>query len=268
MRRKECDIVRDLLPSYVDKICSETSKLWIEEHLADCEECRNVVETMSRLELSANKLEAEGMEAAKKWKKKLQRKSLAGYGLCLGLILFLMGVFGYHDMQIPLWVLYGLLPVSMIATKQLVNVQTVIRNKDRWDGLCFAGALLATGYGIFMIFFGFHCAVAAGTLFSMPLTKVGPFLYGQMTGVAVLLSALYFVQFVRTQKQGKTRGDIVPDLCLTGIFLMMAYGVQMGYLSDVNTAFNSLVQATILICGIGIAVLVGQLVLERCFKKR
>ena len=35
-----CDTVRDLLPSYIDKLTSETTNRLIEEHISDC--CINV----------------------------------------------------------------------------------------------------------------------------------------------------------------------------------------------------------------------------------
>ena len=41
-----CNIIRDLLPLYCDKICSEESKAMIEEHLGECHECRTIMDQM------------------------------------------------------------------------------------------------------------------------------------------------------------------------------------------------------------------------------
>ena len=41
MDKMHCDIVKDLLPLYVDDVCSEKSKIAIEEHLKNCEECNS-----------------------------------------------------------------------------------------------------------------------------------------------------------------------------------------------------------------------------------
>ena len=38
-----CEVIQDLLPLYVDQICSEHSKCLVEEHLRECEKCRNVI---------------------------------------------------------------------------------------------------------------------------------------------------------------------------------------------------------------------------------
>ena len=41
-----CEIVMDLLPSYVDKLTSEMSTESVEEHLKECEKCQTVLEEM------------------------------------------------------------------------------------------------------------------------------------------------------------------------------------------------------------------------------
>lgn len=41
-----CDIIKDLLPLYVDDVCSEKTKDLIEEHLAGCEECQKYYEAL------------------------------------------------------------------------------------------------------------------------------------------------------------------------------------------------------------------------------
>lgn len=40
MEHRECEIVQDLLPLYLDKVCSPASAALVEAHLADCGECR------------------------------------------------------------------------------------------------------------------------------------------------------------------------------------------------------------------------------------
>ena len=40
MNEIKCEVIRDLLPLYHDGVCSEESKMLVEEHLASCEGCR------------------------------------------------------------------------------------------------------------------------------------------------------------------------------------------------------------------------------------
>lgn len=78
MDRMHCDIVKDLLPLYVDEVCSEKSKEWIEEHLKECEECRKYCEVLKdknpKIETdwtSSNLLEGEFI---RKIEKKIKKK--------------------------------------------------------------------------------------------------------------------------------------------------------------------------------------------------
>jgi hypothetical protein len=41
-----CNIVRDLLPSYIDNLCSQDSIHFIEEHMRSCEKCKEVYTSM------------------------------------------------------------------------------------------------------------------------------------------------------------------------------------------------------------------------------
>ena len=44
--KKNCNIIRDLLPLYLDDVCSEESKKIVEEHLENCEECKKYLEQL------------------------------------------------------------------------------------------------------------------------------------------------------------------------------------------------------------------------------
>lgn len=45
---KNCDIVKDLLPLYADEVCSEESRKLVAEHIAQCSECRSMLEKMGK----------------------------------------------------------------------------------------------------------------------------------------------------------------------------------------------------------------------------
>ena len=46
----DCEIVNDLLPSYIDKLTSEKTTEEITEHLSECESCRQVYRDMTNSE--------------------------------------------------------------------------------------------------------------------------------------------------------------------------------------------------------------------------
>ena len=45
-----CGIIRDLLPLYIDDVCNEESKQAVENHLSECEKCRNYYDSMKSTE--------------------------------------------------------------------------------------------------------------------------------------------------------------------------------------------------------------------------
>ena len=45
-----CGIIRDLLPLYIDDVCNEESRQAVENHLLECEKCRNYYEAMKSTE--------------------------------------------------------------------------------------------------------------------------------------------------------------------------------------------------------------------------
>lgn len=44
--RYECELIQDLLPLYQDSVCSNSSKIAVEEHIGECENCRNVLQQL------------------------------------------------------------------------------------------------------------------------------------------------------------------------------------------------------------------------------
>lgn len=45
--KRDCKIVRDLLPNYIEKLTDEVTNEFIEEHISKCEECRRALHDMN-----------------------------------------------------------------------------------------------------------------------------------------------------------------------------------------------------------------------------
>lgn len=66
-----CNIVKDLMPSYLDEICSEDSKKLIETHIQECVSCKNHLESMkSPVECPEITEQGKGKEPFRKIKRK------------------------------------------------------------------------------------------------------------------------------------------------------------------------------------------------------
>ncbi len=48
MKEINCEVIKDLLPSYADKITSETTNKLVENHLQNCNKCSKILEDMNQ----------------------------------------------------------------------------------------------------------------------------------------------------------------------------------------------------------------------------
>ena len=83
-KEKECILVTELLPLYLEEQIGIESKEYIEQHIAECMECRKKIEYMN---LSYEGIEnTHKIESSKIFWKKIRRRLLLGYGIILGLV--------------------------------------------------------------------------------------------------------------------------------------------------------------------------------------
>ena len=69
--KRDCKIVQDLLPNYIEKLTNEETNKYIEEHLKDCKECQNMLNNMKN-EITINREKRDGIEV--EYLKKYNRK--------------------------------------------------------------------------------------------------------------------------------------------------------------------------------------------------
>ena len=78
-----CDIIKDLLPLYLDGVCSNDTKAVIDEHLMACENCKAELQAMQNSfplnSVGENLNEAEAVKnLSKRWKKSMKWSLLKG----------------------------------------------------------------------------------------------------------------------------------------------------------------------------------------------
>ena len=69
-----CEIIKDLLPLYLDGICSDESRKMVDEHLLECEECRNYYSLLKKNEIG-EAIELDKDSVVKYQTRKFKRKS-------------------------------------------------------------------------------------------------------------------------------------------------------------------------------------------------
>ena len=87
---KECKIIRDLFPSYIDGLTSESTNQYIQEHLNRCEECKKVLETMQKeIKLNTTKKDSKEVKYIKKFNKKIRILKSIIIGILIIILLLL-----------------------------------------------------------------------------------------------------------------------------------------------------------------------------------
>lgn len=137
-----CNIIRDLLPIYIDGLTSEETAIEIKEHLHGCVECTKLFEEMS-CPLESIDLEAENREI--NYLKKIKAKSVKKLVIIIAIILFIFSILTYlfviglpvkmKDMEYTQSVENGKLHIdfNLINGKEL-NMKTKYLTEDTDEG--------------------------------------------------------------------------------------------------------------------------------------
>ncbi|MBO4493300.1 MAG: zf-HC2 domain-containing protein, partial [Ruminococcus sp.] len=119
----KCNIVKDLLPLYCDKLTSEDSNEEIEKHLNECADCKAVYESINKKEDDI-KLPDKDVNPLKKVKKRTKLKVIAAI---LGTAALLFGVF--------MFVFWGVIPISSDKLHYTVEAREVHSYTTKSDEL-------------------------------------------------------------------------------------------------------------------------------------
>ena len=85
-----CDIIKDLLPGYIDGVLSEAGADLVNRHLEECEECnRAYLEMKEELDTGIETKEQVALDGFKKVRQRTKMLKTA-FGIVTGLLLFLI----------------------------------------------------------------------------------------------------------------------------------------------------------------------------------
>ena len=75
MSKIPCEMIQDLLPSYIDELTSEVTNREVESHVSECEQCKKVLDKMRASDLEPTEKEVKEIDFLKKTKRK-HRKNI------------------------------------------------------------------------------------------------------------------------------------------------------------------------------------------------
>ncbi len=76
--KMNCNVIQDLLPSYVDDICSQDTRELVQGHVAECAQCREKLEKMKNTEIVAGKAAGKQVDYLKKIRSTITHRESLG----------------------------------------------------------------------------------------------------------------------------------------------------------------------------------------------
>ena len=143
-KKYHCEIIQDLLPLYQDNICSDASKVMVEEHLKECLSCRIILEKLKNTDLD-DRLMQEKYSVLEAHHKHEKRRTFM-IGVCISCILMIPVIICLicnlaigHALD---WFFIVLASLLLVASLSVVPLLAPAKQAGLWTIVSFVGSLL------------------------------------------------------------------------------------------------------------------------------
>lgn len=163
--KTDCEVIRDLLPLYVDEICSDTSREMVTEHLEECGECREMLQKLRETEIE-NDLKNEKQDVIEYGVRKFKQLSaktgttVSGLFMIPILAVLILNLIAGSGMG---WFLIVLAAMTVAASVTLVPI-FVRESKLFWTFCAFTVSVI--------LLLGITCLVTRGNWFGIASSAV------------------------------------------------------------------------------------------------
>lgn len=195
----DCDVIRDLLPLYADKACSEKSRDVVEEHLQECPACRDTVSMLLETEIE-DTLNSEKESVLRYGVRQFRRRTAAVGSAVSGAVIIPIIIIMAANMVIGpsmSWVSVVLAALCVPASLILVPI-LVQEDKAFWTFCAFVASL--------MLLLGVACLYSRGDWFGVAASGV---LFG--------LSVIFLPFVIRAKPVRRLIGDSNRLLIILGV---------------------------------------------------
>lgn len=220
MQKTHCNIIKDLMPSYIDELCSEESKQLVEEHFKECNNCKKLYEQTSLETIPGTPATAsKEIDYFKNIRKKVTTKN--DYLLYITAVLFFFQLYFNFNQLLRIGysqiILYGnaifLLLIALALFPTLPDfTEHPVPNKIKLPILGIEFGIM-TGMFTYLAYVCYYSLTYDGLPFGMQPKQFGPFIITLIT----VFGAFYIIAFVATLIISLRKKTICPALCILPI---------------------------------------------------
>lgn len=256
MPKTNCNIIKDLLPSYLDELCSIESKQLVEKHFEECENCKKLYE-QNKLELLHPQVKtAKEVDYFKMIRINVNKKNktlllLAGILFFIQLYLNFASYRFSSDFTMYINYIFPVLIAGALFTILPDFAEQAVPNKIKLPvlGLEFA----ATTYILVLLIFFAQCFTNDTLPLGLQAEHTGPFLAIQIVALAIIFIAAFVVTLILSFRKKM----ICPALCfvpLGSLSIMFEYLNVLGKLSSQVDASLFIWPYVVIICEISVLI--------------
>lgn len=269
MENKNCDIVKDLIPSYAEGICSQVTKEYVEEHLESCGNCRQVLEVYKANVLTGEKFEQWGLDGLKKIRKKMKYQNIVCYLVLVFLVYCGVEVFLANHVGYAIFNNTTLLLVICILANLFASLGYHGKNGPGKIQYLLGGISLLLDVYFLFVFVHAASGIASGAerLFGRELMRVGPFLERQLIAAFIAQLVFFGCNLWAIIKQDKSCGWLL-NLNMTGIFLLINYDIWMKCMDSPQTLLRAILKNSFEPLAAGILGIAASLILAGALRKK
>lgn len=126
-----CNIIKDLLPSYVDGICSGETAAAVEKHIESCVECKH---DMHMMQQPTRHIIETDVEVAKEPFKRINKKRRLQVITAI-VITFIINIIGYQVVQ-------NVGIVNQFFFPKVMAIADITDNREEWQSISFSSDLI------------------------------------------------------------------------------------------------------------------------------
>lgn len=238
-----CNIIKDLLPSYLEGLCTQDTRIAVETHLSECSACKKLAGAMQQTDFISERMETEEINYMKKVKRHFIKKGSGSIALIAFLIFgVITSMSSYRQRPIELY--YVFLPFLLAVTKLLFPSRLLKPNAKRRQNIAVAIGMMLTCYAVFItlfVIFPQGWLLQGYGFFGIKPENIGPILHRQFYVILLYHTAMYAYGIYRAM-YGRPASFFHMSIYLACGFIILSEDHFLKSLTSPSKAYSVLLQ--------------------------